>query len=155
MSRRGILTDQEARCIMYSMLKTSKEKTISSIRLFSTLSRKDLHAVSRLMDMVSVESGTKIVKEGTFGREVYFIISGVAGVYKDGERVATLESGNHFGELSAIDHKPRNATVISDSAMELAIIGLREFNGLIDSIPEISNRLLSSLATRARRLATL
>ena len=63
-------------------------------------------------------AGSQIVSRGDTRDEVFFLFAGAAQVvnYSDAGRVvayASLEPGDLFGELTAIDGKPRSATVIA------------------------------------------
>jgi CRP-like cAMP-binding protein len=40
--------------------------------------------------------------------------------------------------------------VISDTDMTLLVLGQRQFNGVLDSVPALSRKLLAAMATRLR-----
>ncbi len=132
------------------MAQSSKDKNIASIWLFSECSAKEIKSISSMADAVTVPAGRELVREGTIGRELYLIVSGTASVQRKGRQVATLTTGQHFGELSLLDRRPRNATVVSKTEMELLVIGQRQFNGLLDTIPTLSRKLISAMAARMR-----
>ncbi len=69
---------------------------------------------------------------------------------RNGRKVATLGPGDYFGELALLDRGPRNATVKADGDMEILVLGQREFSGVLDEVPTIAHKLLSSMATRLR-----
>jgi len=56
--------------------------------------------------------------EGDRGR-AYFIVSGVAGVYVDGKKVAELGPSTHFGDWSIVTGEPRTATVVAEEPLEV------------------------------------
>jgi CRP-like cAMP-binding protein len=132
------------------MAQSSKDQNIASIWLFSECSAKEIRSISSVADAVTVPAGRTLVKEGTIGRELYLIVSGTAAVLRDGKQVATLGPGQHFGELSLLDRRPRNATVESKTDMELFVIGQRQFNGLLDTIPTLARKLIAAMAARMR-----
>jgi CRP/FNR family transcriptional regulator, cyclic AMP receptor protein len=133
-----------------AMAQSAKDQNIASIWLFSECSAKEIRSISSVADAVTVPAGRTLVKEGTVGRELYLIVSGTASVQRNGRQVATLSAGQHFGELSLLDRRPRNATVVSKTDMELFVIGQRQFNGLLDTIPTLSRKLISAMANRMR-----
>jgi CRP-like cAMP-binding protein len=132
------------------MANTAKDQNIASIWLFSECSAKEIRSISSVADSVAVPAGRTLVKEGTIGRELYLIVAGTASVQRNGRQVATLGPGQHFGELSLLDRRPRNATVVSKTDMELFVIGQRQFNSLLDTIPTLSRKLISAMAARMR-----
>jgi CRP-like cAMP-binding protein len=132
------------------MAQSAKDQNIASIWLFSECSAKEIRSISAVTDAVSVPEGRALVKEGTIGRELYLIVSGTASVQRNGRQVAVLGPGQHFGELSLLDRRPRNATVVSKTPMELLVIGQRQFNGLLDTIPTLSRKLIAAMAGRMR-----
>ena len=62
----------------------------------------------------------------------------------------TLGPGQYFGELALIDRRPRSATVVSDTDMDLLVLGQREFNSVLSTMPELSRKLLIAMAARLR-----
>jgi CRP-like cAMP-binding protein len=132
------------------MAQSTKDQNIASIWLFSECSAKEIRSISLVADAVSVPAGRTLVKEGTIGRELYLIVSGTAVVQRNGRQVATLGPSQHFGELSLLDRRPRNATVVSKTDMELFVIGQRQFNGLLETIPGLARKLIVAMATRMR-----
>jgi CRP/FNR family cyclic AMP-dependent transcriptional regulator len=71
-------------------------------------------------------------------------------VTRNGKKVATLGAGGHFGELALLDRRPRSASVVSETDMDVLVMSQRQFNGLLESVPTIARKLLSALATRLR-----
>ena len=127
-----------------------KHQLIASIPLFATLSGSKLKEVARSSDVVSVPAGSTIVAEGTFTREICFLISGRATVVREGESISTLDQGDYFGELSLIDGQPRSASVVADTDVELLIVNKREFNALLETYPPIARELMIGMSARLR-----
>ncbi len=125
---------------------------LSGIRLFSSLSRKELGKVAKAVDELSLPEGKELVTQGAPGRECFVIVEGQASVRIDGAEVASLGPGDQFGELALLDGGPRTATVVATSPMQVLVIGQREFASVIDDVPELARKLLESLAARIREL---
>lgn len=123
---------------------------LSDIWLFSECTAKERKAISRALDEVTVEPGRVIVEQGTLGTEFYVIVSGSAAVKRNGRKVATLSAGQHFGELALLDRRPRNASIVSETEVDLLVLGQREFNGLLETTPSLSRKLMSAMAARLR-----
>jgi CRP-like cAMP-binding protein len=71
-------------------------------------------------------------------------------VERSGKKVASLGPGAFFGDLALLDRAPRNASVIAESPMELARVGQKAFDELLD-VPGFSKKLLAGLARRLRQ----
>ncbi len=127
-----------------------RETDLGDIWLFSACSAGQLRTIRRQVEEVSVPAGRVLVEEGTPGREFFFIVDGRATVKAGNRSVATLGPGNYFGELSLLDRKPRSATVVSDTDMDLLVLDQRRFNGLLDEMPTLAHKLLAAMAQRIR-----
>jgi len=132
------------------MARDTKLTHLSNVRLFSALSNRELVRIGRLAEEVKVPAGKVVVQEGASGHEFFLILEGQATVRRNGRKVATLGPGEYFGELALLDRSPRNATVESDTAMTLIVLGQREFSGLLDEIPGLAHKILRSMAARLR-----
>ena len=123
--------------------------TLATVPLFSACSKKELQLVAKSADRVTVPSGKVVVSEGAAGSEFFVILEGRARVERHGREVATLGAGSFFGDLALLDRAPRNASVIADTELELAKLGQRAFDTLLDH-PGFSKKLLAGLARRLR-----
>ena len=123
---------------------------LSKIWLFSTSSAKDLRTIRKALEEVTVPPGRLLCEQGTIGQEFFLIVDGQASVKRNNRKVATLGPGQYFGELALLDRRPRSASVTSDTDMTLLVLGQRQFNGILDSVPPLSRKLLSATATRLR-----
>jgi len=122
---------------------------LAEVPLFQALSRKDLQNVAKQAELVTVAPGKVVVTEGAAGSEFFVIIDGRARVERHGRQVALLGPGVFFGDLALLDRAPRNASVVAETEMELAKIGQRAFDSLLD-LPGFSKKLLAGLARRLR-----
>jgi len=132
------------------MAKGPKATDLKSIWLFSGCSGNELRKIRSSLDEVHVPAGKQLVKEGRIGQQFFIIVDGRAAVTRNGRKVATLGEGSHFGELAMLDRRPRSASVISETDMDVLVMSQRQFNGLLQSVPTIARKLLSALASRLR-----
>ncbi len=123
---------------------------LSKIWLFSTSTAKELRTIRRALEEVTVPAGRMLTEQGTVGREFFLIVSGQASVRRNNRKVAILGPDQYFGELALLDRRPRSASVISDTEMTLLVLGQRQFNDVLDSVPALSRKLLAAMATRLR-----
>jgi CRP/FNR family transcriptional regulator, cyclic AMP receptor protein len=134
------------------MARDSYLDLLSQVRLFSSMSRRDLQRIARASDQIDVEGGRVLVEQGKSGRECFVIIEGTATVRRNGRKVATFGPGDHFGELALLDGGPRTATVTADTPLKLLVIGQREFSGVLDEVPGLAQKVMLSLAQTIRSL---
>jgi CRP-like cAMP-binding protein len=123
---------------------------LAGVPLFSALSKKELQLVAKQADEVHARAGEAVVTEGAAGADFFVIIDGRARVVRHGTQVAELGPGGFFGDLALLDRAPRNASVIAETDMELAKLGQRAFDELLNSAPGFAKKLLAGLARRLR-----
>ena len=128
--------------------KDDKLDQLAQVRLFSACNKKELGLIGKASDEIAVPAGKVLCEQGKPGFEFYLILDGDATVKRNGKKVATLSSGQYFGELSLLTRYPRNATVTADTEMELLVLGQREFSGLLDEVPGMAHKVLASMAER-------
>jgi CRP-like cAMP-binding protein len=136
---------------------------LSVIRIFSRFTNEDLTAISAIGEIIQVKPHAHVIIEGEPTRGLYVIISGRVSIYRNEpgsttmSRLAMLEEGANFGELSLIDSAPRSATVIAETACDLFSLDAARFHGWLDNSPaDVSVRFYRScaeeLAVRMRRV---
>ena len=134
--------------------RTSAADQLANVPLFSALSKRDLQRVAKASDEVAIEAGRTLVEQGRTGHEFFLILEGEAVVRRNNRKVATLGPGQHFGELAILDRGPRSASVVANTDMRVLVLGQREFVGVLDSIPGMSSKLLTTMAQRLREADT-
>ena len=134
------------------MARQSHLDQLASVPLFSACSKKELQAVARASDEITVPAGRVLCEQGSVGREAFVIVEGTADVHRNKRKVASLSAGDCVGELALLDHGPRTATVTAATDLTVLVIGAREFAGIVDEIPPIAHKLLKALAARIREL---
>jgi CRP-like cAMP-binding protein len=125
---------------------------LASVSLFSACSKRELQKIAKASDELTVPAGRVLVEQGDTGRECYILISGSAAVKRGTRKVATLGAGDCVGELSLLDHGPRTATVVTETDVDLLVLGSRQFAGVLDEVPSLARKLMAALAARVRDL---
>ena len=123
---------------------------LARVPLFSACSKKELQTIARASDDIDIPSGKTLVQEGRPGHEFFLILNGNASVKRGKREIAKLGPGQYFGELALLDRGPRSASVIAKSDMEVLVLGQREFAGVIDEVPTLAHKLLTTMAQRLR-----
>lgn len=105
-------------------------------------------SLARWVDVVDVEPGETIVREGELGLEMYFVLRGRARVLRGGLEVEELGPGDNFGELAILTNRPRSASVIADTAASLARLSREALDRVAEEEPRLALALLRRLVDR-------
>jgi CRP/FNR family transcriptional regulator, cyclic AMP receptor protein len=132
------------------MAAKKEQLDLGSIWLFSACPASQLRMIRKAVEEIEVPAGVVLCEEGSVGREFFYIVEGTANVRHGGRRITSLGPGRYFGELSLLDRRPRNATIVSETPMKLIVLDQRRFNGLLDSTPGMCHKLLVAMASRLR-----
>jgi CRP-like cAMP-binding protein len=107
-------------------------------RPFSPQQRVDL---ARRFSGHDVAPGTPIIREGDPGRGLYVVLAGEVEVVKGDEpfesTLATLRSGDLFGEIALIRGTPATATVRAARPTTVLFLAREYFERLIGALPEM------------------
>ena len=125
---------------------------LTYLPMFRSCTDREIGLIASLATQIDVPEGTRLTEEGKVGKEFGIIISGTAAVTHAGQEIAVLGSGDHYGEMALIDNGPRMATITATSPMTLAVVGVREFDELLDRVPAVARSILRDLAQRVREL---
>jgi CRP/FNR family cyclic AMP-dependent transcriptional regulator len=128
---------------------STKTQVLRSVPLFAGCSDRELIAVDRVVDEVSVTEGDILVREGRIGHESFFIVDGEAAVTLRGEFLAQLGPGDFFGEMAVLDHDVRSATVTALTPMRLLVVHARYLAHVLEQ-GSVATAMLRSLTTRLR-----
>lgn len=131
---------------------------LSSLELFAELAGDELARVAPLVRTRRVKAGQLVVNHFDETREVYFVLEGSVRVRIFSERgrpitFRELNAGDSFGELSAIDGKPRSADVAALTDAEVAMVTADQFLGLLERYPPIALATLRRLSRLVRLLS--
>jgi CRP-like cAMP-binding protein len=74
--------------------------------LFSGCDKKALGRLAAAIDIVDVEAGRTLIKQGSIHHEAFIIESGEADVLVDNEIVATIPAGEMIGEIGLLVRGP-------------------------------------------------
>ena len=97
-----------------------------------------------------------VFKENSQGDEMHIILSGKVKIVKEKARgqdilLATLESGDFFGEMALLDRSPRSATAIADEDdTKLLSMDTSDFLHCLRHQPEFGLAVIKRLCQRLR-----
>jgi ATP-binding cassette, subfamily B, bacterial len=124
--------------------------------LLESLDSRLLEEVSALFVTESYPANRIVVREGTSGNRFYLIARGRVAVLKknaDGEdeKVATLDDGDHFGEVALIQNVQRTATVRTLTPCVLLTLHRDHFQHLLSEAPHVLEALQQTLLRRQEK----
>jgi CRP-like cAMP-binding protein len=131
-----------------ALRRDAKIELLKRTPLFSGCSKSELRALARIADELDLREGTVITREGRSGREFFVLISGSAQVAKKGKKIAQLGAGDWFGEIALLTDSPRTATVTATSPVDVLVITERRFREVVETMPSIALKILSSVSNR-------
>lgn len=104
----------------------------------------------------SYSNGEIIFREGEKGEAMYVIQAGKVKITKSTASgdvtIATLESGDIFGEMSLFDRLPRSATATAYGDARILSIDKKKLFASIDKDPTLVFKILETMSKRIRRL---
>jgi hypothetical protein len=122
--------------------------------LFRGMSRNEILAVIRGLNLLSVGSGEILVSEGEPGDSLFVLTTGRCRAYvrnPQGKNVEVrqLHEGDFFGEISVLSGKPRTATITTTMPCELLELDRATLASIIKSHPNVRKVLEEFFAQRA------
>jgi len=130
------------------MSKSRYQDHLTKVPLFAGCTKKQLDHVASIVTELKIPAGEVLMHEGSVAHEFVIIESGSAGVRRGTRKVATLGAGDVVGELALVLNRPRNATVTAETDLKVLVVDSRSFNRLLDEVPGLARRLLTTVAER-------
>ena len=93
-----------------------------------------------------------IFEEGSPGDYLYVLLEGEVTVSIKGTDIWQVRSGDIFGEMALIDHRPRSASAIARTSVRAVQIDEVRFLNLVQQTPHFSLHVMQVMAERLRAL---
>ena len=139
-----------------SKIKETILHVLVNFSFFRGLDKDELKIISKKINMIKLEKGEILFKEGDKGDCVYFIVDGEVEVLKEsisGKRIGvdrvlitTLTRGRSIGEMSVIDKIPRSATVKASTKATLIALTLGDFDIICEDCPKIGLKIIKEIS---------
>ncbi|GMH45263.1 hypothetical protein BSKO_13220 [Bryopsis sp. KO-2023] len=114
-------------------------KKVAKIPLFADLEERFMDSIMVRMKYTPYPPGETVVMEGEVGTRMYFINKGLLQVSVHGCTVATLKSGNFFGEVALYHNKGRRtATVETLTYCEICSLQRKDVEEALGPYPNIT-----------------
>ncbi len=128
------------------VLKDFKPGALRRVKILAHLSESQLALLLNIVEVQEALPGASVVKQGEHGDAMFLVLSGELRVrlMSAGRQtvLATLGTGDFFGEISMIDAGPRSADVVANQASILLKISAAAFQRLMRESPAVAASLL-------------
>lgn len=128
---------------------------LKKVYVFENLSAEQLRLVASACEEIGASADEIIFREGESTEKLYLIICGSVKVLKDPgtprqRTIATLTTGDFFGEMSLFDGEPHSATICSSEECNLLIIRKERLEAIMELYPEIALSIINVFSRRLR-----
>ncbi|MGK0366872.1 MAG: CRP/FNR family cyclic AMP-dependent transcriptional regulator [Thermoproteota archaeon] len=119
---------------------------VKSAPLFYELFDKEIESIVEKCQILSLEEGEFVFREGDAGEEIYIILTGFAHVKKGEIVLAELRKGDLFGEMILINQNERSADIVASTYTDVLVLGYDAIFGFYESAPKIFSLLILNLS---------
>jgi len=130
------------------LARDAKIQLLRHVPLFSGCTKTELRELALTADEVDLRKGAILTREGRPGHEFVVIVDGTARVTRAGRTLADLGPGDWVGEIALLTKSVRTATVTATSPVRALVITDRAFRRVVDAMPSIAVKVLTSVADR-------
>lgn len=133
------------------------ERTLGGIPLFRTLAKTDLERLEATCAWREHGAGQWVIDNDGDGTDMFVVLRGhlrvVTGTAGRDTILRDLHDGEYFGELAALDGRPRSAGVLAVTDSTLASMPAATLRHAIHDHPDVSDQILATLVGQIRMLA--
>src|SRR3954468_11868641 len=121
-------------------------RRLREFEAFAKFSEDDLKRIARATHRTSTSGPWPLIREQTPSDACYIMLSGEAGVYVGGNRIAVVGPGEVIGESALRRGKLRNATVTTTGKAEVLRISRDDLSRLLDEVPALRETMDATVA---------
>ncbi len=133
-------------------IQTTARLILRQHQLFKTLSDDQLDAMLPRGRLIHFGRGEKLIQQGAEGDSMFILVTGEANVIVETNNmplhVASLRSGDCFGEMSLLTGERRTATILAHADCEVVEIGKPVLARSLKENPDLLTKLGALLAAR-------
>lgn len=118
---------------------------IKSSPLFFELYDEEIDNLIADCNVLSLEEGEFIVKDGEEGNEIFLILSGGAFVKKGEITLVELRKGDLFGEMVLLDERTRSADIVASTYTDVLVMSYDTIFGTFQKNPKVFSMLILNL----------
>ena len=124
---------------------------LSTVPIFDTLSRRQKQKLHSIIHTRNYKKGEKVFRQNDPGVGLYIIREGQIDVFRESddmtrEKIAAVEKGNFFGEISLLNESQRSATAVASQQSVLFGLFKPDLLSIMNSNPKLGQQLIFRLA---------
>ncbi|MBM2838696.1 MAG: cyclic nucleotide-binding domain protein [Deltaproteobacteria bacterium] len=132
---------------------TGKKPSVPRTPLFSDLTADELAYVSEQVEVLQVQAGSTLFKEGDPGDSLFIITHGEINILSQNSKgeeveVARLNNGDFFGEFAFFSNSKRQADAVASSETELLELTRETLIDVTQKYPRVKEVLISFYKNR-------
>jgi CRP/FNR family transcriptional regulator, cyclic AMP receptor protein len=131
--------------------------TLAQFPLFRTLDQQSAQRLENACSWRRVAAKEWVVDHEAQGTDVFLVLQGhvrvIVSVAGRDTILRDIQAGEFFGELAALDLKPRSAGIVAITDSLLACLPAAAFRRAIHEHPEVCDQVLAILVSQIRMLA--
>ncbi len=133
----------------------SNLELIRRVPLFAQLSTSQAEALVGAVTKQRFKRGECIVTQGQTSNALFIILTGRARVLMSDKRdreviLASMQAGDHVGEMSLIDGEPHSATVQAEIMTDTLVLGRKDFLRCLSENSAMAHSVMRELVHRLR-----
>lgn len=121
------------------------------VELFRGIAPTDVDKILARGQTVRHNKGQTIFFKGTTGNQMYVVLGGSVALMDGSKHLATVRTGDMFGEMALINNEPRSASAVAAEDCTLFVLDETTFQKLLTKSVAI-RMLLNIIATLSHRL---
>jgi len=125
---------------------------LRSLDFLTYHSEEELSELVQSMRKVRLAPGEEVIRQGQKGESFYFIRSGGVAVWAETpqgrRRLAGLQEGESFGEVSILTGEVCNATVTAEGGAELFALPPESMRKVVQANPILAERMADAVSKR-------
>lgn len=108
------------------------------------------------MDQLTFQANEEIFHQGAYAETMFEVVAGKVGIYaeygsKDERQLATMDTGEIFGEMGLVEFYPRSATAVAlENDTVVNEINFDEFSEYMQNQPDKVLSIMRQLSARLR-----
>jgi sigma-B regulation protein RsbU (phosphoserine phosphatase) len=117
-------------------------------KFFASASEDIVKSLADLAVLMRIQAGEKLFDKGEIGTAMYFVVDGCVRIHNDDVVITHLGKGQVFGEVAALSHEVRTASVTAE--IDTALIKLEQ-DAIYDTLsaqPDAARCLIQALCKR-------
>lgn len=117
-------------------------------QFFASASDETVKSLADLSQFIQIKAGEKLFGKGEIGTAMYFVVDGCVRVHNDDVVITHLGKEQVFGEVAALSHEVRTASVTAEMDTTLIKLEQAAIYDTLSSQPDAARSLIQALCKR-------